>query len=101
MRLNSFGAGAQLVLQSMVCLREAVSMGSDTFLLACFPQTHEWGPQGPKPGRHRGDIGDKLGEEQREAYREAVSMWEVVERKILTGSLCSPGALQRDPPLKK
>ena len=73
-------------------------MGSDTFLLAYFLQTHEWGPQGPTPGRHRGD---KLGEEQREAYREAVSMWEVVERKILTGSLCSPGALQRDPPLKK
>ena len=85
-RLNPFGAGAQLVLQSMVYLR------ADTFLLACFPQTHEWGPQGPTPGRHRGDMGDKLGEEQMEAYREAVSMWEVVERKILTGGLCSPAA---------
>ena len=85
-RVNPFGAGAPLVLQSMACLRAAVSMGSDIFLLtvpswAHFPQSHKWGPQGPAPGRHRGDVGDKLGEEQRKLYREAVSMWEVVERR--------------------
>ena len=73
-RGNPFGAGAPLVLQSMACLWAAVSTGSDIFLPtvpsgAHFPQTDELGSQGPAPGRRQGDVGDKLGEEQREALQ--------------------------------